>query len=267
METVHTRNDNSQTSESHSGLSSIISKIPKWLWPALLVLFFIIKVDIVAHGDMTSMAVIVNSTSSLTGMALSALTASLVWVVGAVTWFWVIHFMENLREGDSIAIPIVAVIIGLAGCLAFLPAGSFIFIFYFVIFTTVWSLVARYIWPKIKEVILHKPHRFLPTNRTRDGEIAFTFVFVIPLAFIVLLGTGTWLPSEIITTGDGKTVSGYLINVDDNSVVLLQQKNHQVIHIAHPSIIKRTACVATGLGQRSLLSKWLWREDTTYKRC
>lgn len=251
------------------GITAALSKIPKWLWPTSLVAFFILKIAIAAHGDQTSMLVLVSSTTSIVSMALAVFTASLVWVIGAATWFWMTSFMENLREGDPIKVALLAVLSGLTGCLLFLPSPLFIFLLYFFVFTTITNLLMRYGWPIIKKKILrsNKPVKSLRTNRTTQGEAIFAFLFVLPLASFFLLGDRLWLPSEKITDKTGHTTTAYIVSVDDISITVLQPDTRQISHLSNTTIAQRETCSLDGAIPRSVLFSFLWPQTTEYKKC
>lgn len=225
----------------------------------LAALTVVAKVWTVSHGEIATVVSMLSEAGTLTSV-LGALTAGLPAMAAAPLFIVTAILPEAIREGDSLKGPLVGATAALLVAGALAPTGAVVIAGVLLLGPTAISsmIVAfRAIWHRATQKALWS--WLEKSSNPHQNRLSALLIFLVVAAWGVgIANDRPWLPVEDITTGDGRTVTGYLLASDDLHLVVLLKADRSVVRIPEGDVTDQTICRLDDNDQRSLLSRLLW---------
>jgi hypothetical protein len=242
---------------------------------------FVVKVWAVSNGSTTTALALIRTASTATVVAGLAVVAIPTLLLYAISYFshmttQVLNARETTKAGVWIFPTILLLVIAIFSSVtaALIMAAGLVFV----------VLISGIQW-KVKPTPAGEDTPSKATSRTRGrvmtaltGRTARALgtllldvciaVLLVGLAFVFVLNDTPWMPAERIDQGKTDTV-GYVIQENDQELVVLVEQTRQVIRIDRHDIDDRVFCQVKkpSSSDRPLLAMLGHRDQTTYPLC
>lgn len=239
----------------------------------------VVKIWSVAHGGMPAITAIVGSGSGLSSV-LGALLAGLP-VLGTVPLLFTSSTLgEAIREGDNLRGPVIAAVVSLALALILAPVAWLVIVVVLGVGQIVFSVLV------VLQRRRHKKHGRKPSwfvagsDLPRNDSPVLLLMLLACLAWLAVVVSDTpWLPAEDIATVHDGIITGYVLDADGGTTLVLTARDRTVTRIPNDEVKERIVCAHkstffglsptrdTATDDRSLLSVWLWQDAAEYPSC
>lgn len=247
-----------------SSLWRLIRLHPAVAASLLVAALSVVKLLTVAHGAPVTVASILGA-QGFSGLASVAVVAGLPVLVAGLLASAVLDVMEALREEDALRGPAVTLAVALVLGFALLPRGWFQIGLFYLGYAVLSSLFIRY----RRAWLLRRGRRlsFMLQNSPKARTPEFLLLFALALGIVfVTLSDQPWLPREQLTSRDGSTVDGYVLDDGGDFLHVLREDTRLVVVMRADNAERRALC-APSSGQRSWLAELVWRGEARYPDC
>lgn len=221
----------------------------------------IAKVWSVAHGDPASIASLISASGALTSV-IGALMAGLPAMGVAPLVIMAVVLPESIREGDALRGPLIGAIAACVVAAAVAPTPSVLLAVAFLVGMSVISglvVAGRWTWGRVTP--REAPFLLRGSSTRRSIGIGVTLALLAGVAWVAGAASDKpWLPAEDISTSDGDTFTGYVLDEDNGSIVVMRDDDRSVVRISIDRVSGRVMCRPEERDQRSLASRLIWAQ-------
>lgn len=227
-----------------------------WL-SGLVLLLTAVKLYAFSHGQPETVAAVLR-TSGVGGL----LAAMFIVLLPSATVLFLsvaaIDLAEATREEDRLRGPIVATVVSGLAALVFAPEPLLVQVLTLLGVMLIYSVVAI-VWRRIAAKRGRQAPWLLRKSGDRESRksAALLLVLAVPVMLIAVAFTDTaWLPKELVSTKDGRSVTGYVLADGSSYWSIAEAESRQVLLVPAESVSTRVIC--SDPDRRSLLADILW---------
>lgn len=231
---------------------------------SILVFAVALKLAVVSHGDVNSLAALLGS-SSAGDLALATVAIGLPVVVWVPFYAAASHLARSIRIGDSVGGPLVALsAIAVLACFVSPVSHVLAVVKILGLMVAVAGLVVLFEAWRVRRG--HPPR---PRPDGFDSTIGASALPVLAILIVaIFISDRPWLPSERLSFKGQEPVAGYVLSEDDQWTTVMHDDTRVVVRHPTPALTERTICALDGArSSQPPLALLLGWEPGTYPPC